>query len=98
MSERVVGKGARQPGRCNDFICVPLFLGVLLMVVVLFFTWVGNGASRAERASAMSYAQRYLKRYGRPPVLPITSLKEGRELARFKAFFSPPEESSCIVM
>ena len=43
MGERVVGKGARSPG-CNDFMCVPLFLGVLMLIVVLFFMWVGNGA------------------------------------------------------
>ena len=32
--------------------------------------WVGKGASASERVSAFPYAQKYLKSYKRPPVLP----------------------------
>ena len=56
MSERVVGKGARSPG-CTDFICVPLFLGILALIVALFFVWVGNGAEGfpADRLHSVVY-------------------------------------------
>ena len=62
------------------------------------FCWVGKGASPREKSSAMPFAQSYLKRYQRPPVLPITSLKEGREQTRFKTFFGPPEPEACVIM
>mmetsp|Transcript_13234 Transcript_13234/g.26859 ORF Transcript_13234/g.26859 Transcript_13234/m.26859 type:complete len:405 (+) Transcript_13234:42-1256(+) len=55
------------------------------------YIWVGHGASQSEKVSAFPYAQKYLKDYKRPPVLPITRYAEGKEPPRFLELFGPPE-------
>merc|ERR1719271_1864453 len=54
------------------------------------FLWVGKGADQQERVSAFPFAQRYLKDYRRPSVLPITRYAEGKEAPRFIEQFGPP--------
>jgi len=46
--------------------------------------------SPQERVSAFPFAQRYLKDYRRPAVLPITRYAEGKEAPRFIEQFGPP--------
>ena len=46
--------------------------------------------SPQERVSAFPFAQRYLKDYRRPSVLPITRYAEGKEAPRFIEQFGPP--------
>jgi gelsolin len=41
------------------------------------FTWIGKGASKAERSQGMKYAQQYLVDYARPNYLPISRILEG---------------------
>ena len=43
--------------------------------------------------SAFPFAQKYLKDYHRPPVLPITRVSEGNEPLRFTSLWSGPEKS-----
>ena len=60
------------------------------------FLWVGKGAPTPLKASAFNFAQRYLKDYRRPPVLPITRFNEGNEPSGWLgAHFSPPVEPGC---
>ena len=66
------------------------------------FIWVGQGASQSEKVSAFPYAQKYLKDYKRPPVLPLTRYAEGKEPSSFLELFGPPEAqgacASCCVV
>ena len=62
------------------------------------FIWVGKEAPRAEKTSAFIFTQGYLKKYKRPPVLPITRYGEGQESTAFKAFFGPPVQEGCCVV
>jgi len=63
------------------------------------FLWVGKEAPRNEKTSAFLYTQGYLKKYKRPPVLPITRYGEGQESAAFKDLFGPPaKEGGCCVV
>ena len=66
------------------------------------FIWVGQGASQSEKVSAFPYAQKYLKDYKRPPVLPLTRYSEGKEPSSFLELFGPPEAqgacASCCVV
>ena len=57
------------------------------------FLWVGKKASSSEKMSAFPFAQKYLKDYHRPPVLPITRVSEGNEPLRFTSLWSGPEKS-----
>eukprot|EP00966_Prymnesium_polylepis_P284732 6578258-Prymnesium_polylepis.1 len=62
-------------------------------------SWVGKEAPRNEKTSAFLYTQGYLKKYKRPPVLPITRYGEGQESAAFKDLFGPPaKEGGCCVV
>ena len=54
---------------------------------------MGKAASSSEKVSAFPYAQKYLKDYKRPPVLPITRVSEGNEPLRFTSLWSGPEKS-----
>jgi hypothetical protein len=47
------------------------------------FTWIGKGASAQEKSKAMSYAQDYLAKAGRPAYLPVTRINEGGENESF---------------
>jgi gelsolin len=47
------------------------------------FTWIGKGASAQEKSRAMSYAQDYLAKAGRPAYLPVTRVNEGGENESF---------------
>eukprot|EP01102_Stenamoeba_stenopodia_P011278 TRINITY_DN344_c0_g1_i1.p1 TRINITY_DN344_c0_g1~~TRINITY_DN344_c0_g1_i1.p1 ORF type:complete len:522 (+),score=188.28 TRINITY_DN344_c0_g1_i1:63-1568(+) len=49
------------------------------------FAWVGKGASRQESTKALSYAQDYLARAGRPAFLPVSRIFEGGENESFTA-------------
>jgi len=59
------------------------------------FIWVGTQASQSEKVSAFPYAQKYLKDYKRPAVLPITRYAEGKEESRFLDLFGPPVAKGC---
>ena len=59
------------------------------------FLWVGKGAPPGLKGAAFPFAQKYLKSYKRPPVLPIHHSKEGQETENFKVFFGPAEEDAC---
>lgn len=52
------------------------------------FVWVGNGASRTEKRTALQYAVDYLKKENRPTHLPISRILEGGENEVFRAQFS----------
>jgi len=43
------------------------------------FAWIGKGSSAGEKKSALKFAQDYLKKYNRPPHLPISRILEGGE-------------------
>jgi len=51
------------------------------------FTWVGCGASTAERRHGIEHAIQYLKQNGRPEATPITVTMEGHESDYFWAIF-----------
>ncbi|CAI5721964.1 unnamed protein product [Hyaloperonospora brassicae] len=58
------------------------------------FTWVGKGASGSERKSALTVAEHYLKKEGRPVHTPITRVVEGGETPLFTVLFkawTPPK-------
>ena len=59
------------------------------------YLWMGGKAPSALRGSAFPYAQKYLKSYKRPPVLPIHQNKEGKEQSKFKTFLGPEEPEAC---
>jgi gelsolin len=51
------------------------------------YTWIGSGASKAERAGGIKYATDYLTKEGRPLTTPIIRVLDGSEPATFhKAF------------
>lgn len=52
--------------------------------------WVGASASFQYRVTAFNFAQAYLKRYGRPAVLPLSRESAGSESVKFWSFFEPP--------
>jgi gelsolin len=43
------------------------------------FAWIGKGASKDEKAKALSYATDYLFKHNRPKTLPISRILEGAE-------------------
>lgn len=47
------------------------------------FVWVGKGANKEEKRSALGYAQTYLKNYNRPSFIPITRVQEAGESESF---------------
>jgi gelsolin len=51
------------------------------------FAWIGKGASKAEKKTAMQYAQEYLKKYNRPAFTPISRILQGGENEVFEACF-----------
>jgi len=51
------------------------------------YVWVGNGASPAERSRGIGYATEYMAFHNRPPWLPVTMVKEGKEGAAFNRSF-----------
>ena len=59
------------------------------------YVWVGKGSDAKERASGMPYAEKYLAQHGRPPVLPITRVAEGRENGAFNACFNDQPIPGC---
>ena len=60
------------------------------------FLWVGRAAPVELKSSAFNFAQRYLKDYKRPPVLPITRHNEGREPSGWiDEHFSEPVKDGC---
>lgn len=62
------------------------------------YVWVGKQADRTERLSAFPFAQKYLKEYKRPSVLPITRFDEGREDTAFLDMWGAPEKHCCVMM
>ena len=62
------------------------------------FLWVGKSADTHLKSSAFPYAQKYLKSYKRPPVLPIHQHKEGREPHELSSKFGPEKKESCCVI
>ena len=61
--------------------------------------WIGKGAAQQERISAFPFAQKYLKEYKRPSVLPITRVNERKEPQEFLLLFGPAEKGcACVVM
>lgn len=56
------------------------------------FLWIGDKAPTSLKGSAFPFAQKYLKSYKRPAVLPIHRDKEGREGDKIKTFLGPAEE------
>lgn len=62
------------------------------------YLWVGKQAERAEKTSAFPFAQRYLKEYKRPSVLPITRYDEGKEAKDFLDLWGPPEKHCCVIL
>lgn len=59
--------------------------------------WVGKGADQQEKVSAFPFAQKYLKEYRRPSVLPITRVNEGKEPNEFLQLWGPTtkKDSGC---
>jgi len=53
------------------------------------FAWVGKGASRAEKKTALQFAQDYLIAYKKPLQTPISRILEGGENEVFEACFDP---------
>jgi len=51
------------------------------------FTWIGKGASKDEKKTAMKYAQEYLTKFKRPIWLPISRVLEGGENETFNNAF-----------
>lgn len=51
------------------------------------FAWVGKGASKEEKASALQYAQDYLKKSGKPLQTPVSKIYEGGENEIFESSF-----------
>jgi len=51
------------------------------------FVWIGQGASKAERAQGMNYATKYMKEHDRPDFLPVTQIFEGGENELFDGSF-----------
>ena len=50
------------------------------------------------RVGSFPFAQQYLKRYKRPPVLVIHRFNEGKESNEFNAFFGPVEAGcNCVI-
>jgi len=64
----------------------------------LIYLWVGKGAGQHERVSAFPFAQKYLKEYKRPTVLPISRYNEGKEPQQFLSLFGPPQQQGCCVI
>merc|ERR1719263_481174 len=62
------------------------------------YLWVGKQADRAEKTSAFPFAQRYLKEWKRPSVLPITRYDEGKEQSEFLNLWGPPEKHCCVIL
>lgn len=74
---------------------VPALTGPDVCQVII---WCGQKADTSLRASAFTYAQHYLKMRKRPPVLPITQHKEGKEPTAFTDLFGPEEKDACCVI
>jgi len=51
------------------------------------FAWIGHGASVAEKAKSLIYAEKYLRMFNRPPHLPIARILEGGENELFETSF-----------
>jgi len=51
------------------------------------FAWIGKGASVGEKSKALSFAQEYLTKNGRPAHLPISRILEGGENEVFESSF-----------
>jgi len=51
------------------------------------YAWVGKGATKAERAAAVSNAEKFLETQGRPQNTPITRVCDGGEPPVFKSCF-----------
>uniref|UniRef100_A0A7S3EXD0 Gelsolin-like domain-containing protein n=1 Tax=Haptolina ericina TaxID=156174 RepID=A0A7S3EXD0_9EUKA len=60
--------------------------------------WVGKAAPKGERASAFVSAQMYLKKFKRPPVLPISRYGEGQEDSQFMTLFGPAVHGGCCTI
>jgi len=52
------------------------------------YVWIGANASVGEKKYAMRYAQHYTKTYQRPPMLPISTIPEGKESENFNKAFN----------
>ena len=55
------------------------------------FLWVGTGTAFPLRVSAFTFAQAYVTRFKRPPILPLTRFAEGQESDKFWRLFSKPQ-------
>ena len=104
VSDRVVGGGVAfsKAGTGQQMPISKLQSGDAFILDTGFaiFIWVGQGASQSEKVSAFPYAQKYLKDYKRPPVLPITRYAEGKEAPSFLKLFGPAEakDACCCVV
>merc|ERR1712087_1077074 len=54
--------------------------------------WVGKNADTQEKISAFPFAQKYLKDFKRPSMLPITRVNEGKEPQDFLSLFGPAKK------
>mmetsp|Transcript_9167 Transcript_9167/g.11443 ORF Transcript_9167/g.11443 Transcript_9167/m.11443 type:complete len:396 (+) Transcript_9167:372-1559(+) len=64
----------------------------------MIWVWIGKGASRGERGMGMSYAMKYIKKYGRPTYMPITQIKEGSEPLTFTESLHNDPSGNCSIM
>lgn len=77
MTEVAKGKVTRNQFQSNDVFILDSGYEI--------FAWIGKGASKQESTKALSYAQDYLTKAGRPAFLPVTRVLEGGENESFVA-------------
>jgi len=64
---------------------------------VEIFVWVGKGASKGERLSSMTNAEKFLAQNKRPLTTPITRICDGGETPVFKSYFHLWPEDNMIL-
>jgi len=69
MTEIAKGKVTRNQFQSNDVFIFDSGYEI--------FAWIGKGASKQESTKALSNAQEYLAKAGRPAFLPVTRVLEG---------------------
>jgi len=64
------------------------------------FVYIGQDASRKEKAGAFGYANKYLSEYKRPGLLPVTVLRHNQVLRDFEALLydRPNPGCSCTIL
>eukprot|EP00808_Paulinella_micropora_P010617 g47202.t1 len=64
----------------------------ILDVGLTVYTWIGKGASKAERSKGIQYAMDYLDEAKLPLYTPIIRVIEGHETESFKKYFDDPSK------